>query len=196
MYGTKSVIISPKYLRRLLWFCGIGLAAVLAIMGMLAGIMGGGVKTMSQMDSMKRGMDDMNGQMTKSSDAVSDFVIQLKGKFPSNQPEVTTRQILGIIENAHQIAARTQYLMNHVEPEDIGSLLKNVNKVLGAVSPQDLDTLKTQALQIIQHVDALVTQIDPTTISNALQMISSLDSTKINSLIGMVGALHEIKIQL
>lgn len=174
----------------------IGLAFVGAIMGMFIALLAGGLQTTVVMNSMKKGMDDMNGQLTQSVQAGTALVNHLKTKFPANQPEVTTRQILGVVENVHKISARAQLLVGSVEPDAFGQTVKNINKFMGAVSPEEIDAVKGHALSIVARVDALVAQIDGAKIDKLLEVAGKLDAAQLNALVATIAKIHEIKIQL
>lgn len=178
------------------WAQYVGLAFVAAIMGMFIALLAGGLQTTVVMDHMKRGMDDMNSQMKMGADAAAKFVTSLKGKFPVNQPEVTTRQMLGIVENAHKISARVQYLLENVQPAAIGLTVQNINKILGALTPDDVETIKQKILSITAHIDADIASIPADKVAALITTISKLDSEKINILIDNISKLHEIKIQI
>lgn len=169
-----------------------GLIFLCAIMAMFIILLAGGLQTTVVMNSMKKGMDDMNGQMMQGSRMVKNLAV----KFPANQPELTARQLLGIIANVDKLTARSQYLLDHVEAEAIGETVKSVNKIIGAVSPDEIELVKTRALGIVSKVDNILAGVDPAKIAGLLDTIGKIDPKQLNALISMVSKLHEIKIQL
>ncbi|MDB9801281.1 hypothetical protein OAB94_02770 [Flavobacteriaceae bacterium] len=184
------------YLRKLFWNAIYSNIVVSGILACFIVLLAGGIMTTTTMNSMKTGMDDMNGQMSLGSKAATKFITGLKGKFPINQPEVTTRQLLGTVDNIHKITARAQFLLNHIKPETIATTVEHINMLMGAVSAEEVQSIKGHIVNIIDKIDQIVTSIPPEKITDLLTTISSLDSVKINSLVDMIGKLHEIKIQL
>jgi len=137
------------------------------------------------MKTMNRDMTKMVNKMDLGEEAINNIVGQLQSKFPANQPEISARQILGIIENVHNI-------VKSVKPGSI----RNIVDLAGSVSPQEIENTKHHVMNIIARVDMIVSSIPVDNIDKIVAALSLIDTTKINSLMETISKLHEIKIQI
>jgi len=167
-----------------------------AIVGLLIGLLAGGYGTVQIMTRMDGGMSLMTKRVTDGGELVDNIVKGLSGKFPANQPEVTTRQVLAMIENANRIAARTQYLLQHLEPEGIGQTVHHFNKIMGAMSGQEIQSFKTSVLNTAKNLEKITASINPADVARVVQKVGQLDTVQFNLLAKTVAKIHEIKIQL
>lgn len=193
------MINGPKMHRGRRWFSWAMLYNniwITAIGAMFIALLAGGIMTTSTMNQMKSGMDNMNGQMNQGSEAAAKFIGDLKGHFPVDQPVVTTRKMLGIINDAKKISARASYLLNNVQPEAIGSTIAHVNTLMGAFTPADVVSAKEHVLNLVAKIDTMVSAIPPEKITQLLTTIGSIDSAKLNTFIDHLNKIGEIKIQL
>jgi hypothetical protein len=172
------------------------LALLIAITTMFIILLAGGLETKGTMDIMKSVMNKMYGQIKDTVDSGSGVANLLKEKFPANQPEVSLRQIIGTLENANKISARSEYLLNSVEPEAFGTTVKNINKIIGTVSTEDINAISKHALSIVSQVDNILSQVKPEKVDKLLDVIGKIDTVALNALIAMVTNVHEIKIQI
>lgn len=186
----KSYALPPRAVNRLLWFTGIIMVASLTTMGICIALLAGGYGTVQTMNVMRDGMGDMNSKMSQGTDAVAGVVAQLKSKFPANQLEVSTRQVLGTLENGNKISARVNYLLQNIDENAVRSL----NGIVSSLTAQDVDTLKAHALGTLAKVNQIVADIDATKVAGLIDTVAGLDSKQINALISVVAKLHEIKI--
>lgn len=193
MYGEKSYAIPSQILKtivRLGWVIAIGVWVSAAMQIVLVA---GGYGSMQTVNVMRDGLGDMNSKMTKMTqpaDAMTDFVNRLTSKFPANQAEVSTRQILGALENGNKITARINYLLQNIDETSIRSL----NGIMASLSADDVNTIKANALNIITRVEQIVSNIEPAKISTVLQTIGQLDSQQFNALLKNLAGVHELKI--
>jgi hypothetical protein len=167
--GHGDLIIKTNYLRRLLWFVGFILGLNIAGIVLLAIMMGGASDTPVMMTRMDSGMAKMVGSMDDGKQAVEIVVKYIKDKFPPDQLEVTTRQILGIIENVYKVSST-------------------------AVSPQEVENVKLHVMSIIERADTIVSSIPSDKITDLITTISRIDTVKINELLAKFNDLREIKI--
>jgi uncharacterized protein YoxC len=190
MYENKGYLLPPRAVNRLLWFTGIIMVASLTTMGITIALLAGGYGTVQTMNVMRDGMGDMNSKMSQGTDAVAGVVAQLKSKFPANQLEVSTRQVLGTLENGNKISARFNHLLQHVDENAI----RSINGIVASFTPQDVDALKTHALGTLAKINQIVADIDSAKVAALIETFGGLDAKQINALIGVIAKLHEIKI--
>ena len=164
----------------------------LVIIGMIAGIMGGGIPVYNNMNEMKQGLNYMKGVMEQATGYGTYAFSSLKDKFPTNQIEVSTRQLIGAIENGHKISARSEYLLSHVHPESISKAFD----LIGAVTPEDVVEIKTRVKSILKHTDDMLAAVPADKLVSFITTIAGIDSVKLNTLIDNMSKLHEIKIQI
>jgi len=194
--GHGDTLIKPSFFRWALRFGCLNTTMVTGMFVMFIILLTGGLQTTTVMKRMDIGMISMNAKMDKGEKAITKVVTHLKKKFPSNQPEVTTRQILGIIENVHKISARAEFLLNSVKPGSIGGIADRLQVMMGAISPQEIENIKLHLMSIIARADTIVSSIPSDKITNLITTISNLDTNKINKLIDTFSRLHEIKIKI
>lgn len=141
-------------------------------------------------------MKSMMGTMTKSTgalDQLNETVSNLSTKFPKNQMEVTTKQILGMIQNAYLLTSRGKFLTDDVKPSDIGTILNKAAEFVSNISPTEIST---NVDKIIKRVNAVITHVDPVAIDKILTAASKIDMTQLNKFVDRVNKLHQIKIDL
>lgn len=173
--GSDSMAKQVVYLRRLAW---IGIVGLVAVVALLAVILGLGVGAYNSGDMLTRTGEDTHAmrQMTmESNEAVSEWIKGLRAQFPPTQDVTTTRQILGIVENAHKISSRVEFLLTHVEPETVTGLVGHVGTIVGKVdamlaSVSEGEVARLQAL--VNHMQELVAGVTPDHVSALLGGVS------------------------
>lgn len=142
----------------------------------------------NRIQSMRSELSEINAKFPQSSEIFS--------KFPSNQIELTTRQILSIIENMHKISARSKFLLEKMEPEYtvamVGDLKTIVERIGNLLEKNTTDKL-------LEMVD----QINRIPVKKVGESLALLDMNKLNQLAESTKLieeklknLHEIKIQI
>lgn len=92
-------------------------------------------------------------------------------KFPPNQEELALKQVFGIIENVHKITSRTEFLLNHLEPNTLPNLITSVDHLVSKVElmVQNVDPRETTKLMMmIGHVQELIASITPAQIQKVV----------------------------
>lgn len=166
-----NIIMKPIYLRRILWFLGIIMVINIAGIALLGVMVGGAKDTPVMMTRMDDGMAKMVGDMGEGKQALINVVNHLKTKFPPNQLEQTTRQVLGIIKNVYKVSEN-------------------------AVSPREVENAKLHIMSIIERVDTIVSSIPADNIARLMTTISNVNTSKINELIDSIIKIHEIGIKI
>lgn len=182
-----------KWIKYFIAFVFGGMIAGLIMLGM---ILVGGAGPMNAIDTMKKGLVNMNGKMDIASDYTVFLYKMLKDKFPANQVEVTSRQVLGSIENVNKITARSNFLLNSVNPENVGKTIDNVNRVIDSITQDDITLIKTKVHNILDTADNLLKSISPETITGVLNTVSQIDTAKLNGAIETLANLHQIVLNL
>lgn len=173
----------------------LGVIGIYGILGVLIGIAAGGYPVSSQMNVMTKVMKKMDIQMDEGSGAIKNFGITMKDKFPSNQMEVFIKQIVGIVDDTKHISARTQYLLNNVKGESLGSLMDRINIILKTTTKDDLMNIKQHIMGIMEHADDIVKNISPTNVANLIAAVASLNISNVNNVLANAAKIHELKIQ-
>lgn len=121
---------------------------------------------------------------------------EIFSKFPTNQMEMTTRQILSIIENVQLISTRSKVLLSKMEPEHGLALVGDVKTVVERLSNL-LERNTTDALM------EMVRQINKIPMKRVGESLALLDFKKINELADStrlieekINKIHEVKIQI
>lgn len=141
----------------------------------------------NRIQSMRSELSEINAKFVKP---------EIFSKFPSNQIELTTRQILSIIENTHKISARSKFLLEKMEPEYtvamVGDLKTIVERIGNLLEKNTTDKL-------LEMVD----QINRIPVKKVGESLALLDMNKLNQLAESTKLieeklknLHEIKIQI
>lgn len=141
----------------------------------------------NRIQSMRSELSEINSKFTQP---------EIFSKFPANQIELTTRQILSIIENTHKISARSKFLLEKMEPEYtvamVGDLKTIVERIGNLLEKNTTDKL-------LQMVD----QINRIPVKKVGESLALLDIGKLNQLAestrsieDKLSKLHEIKIQI
>ena len=117
-------------------------------------------------------------------------------RFPSNQAELSARQIFATIENLHKISTRTHYLLERMEPGATTAMVGDVKTVVERLS--NLLTGNTT-----DRLLAMVDQINRVPVKRVAEALAQFDVAKFNELVGStrrieekLNQLHEIKIQI
>jgi len=193
MYDKPKYAPSTNfYLRRIAWLTFGTLVVNLALMGMVIGIMAGGLRTMGQMDNMEKGMVEM----MQGKEAATQALQGLQGKFPANQMEVTTRQVLKIIEDVRMLTARAQEMTQHIEPNVVSKSVQNVNKLMDSISPSEVDQFKAHLLAIGSQLQKITTEINPQNVKQIVTNVAKINIPQINSVIDHLAKLHQIEIKI
>jgi len=189
--GLNLKYVTPRYLNRLLWYVGISMFMTIGMLIMFIVLLAGGINTTTVMNGMEKKMNSMDSKIPD----IDALTLQLKSQFPSDQAEVTVRQVLGIISNLKKISERTSFLLGNVESESIGKIVNQVSKVVGSVSQHEIKNIKLHLMSIVERVDTIVSSLPAETINELVSSLSKLDTNKINNLVGEVAKIHEIKVK-
>jgi hypothetical protein len=121
---------------------------------------------------------------------------EIFSKFPSNQIELTTRQILSIIENTHKISARSKFLLEKMEPEYTVAMVGDLKTIVERMSNL---LEKNTTDKLLEMVD----QINRIPVKKVGESLALLDMNKLNQLAEStklieekLNKIHEIKIQI
>ncbi len=152
------------------------------IFGMLIFICAGGA---GQIHSLRRELISINRNI--------EMPQELLSSLPRNQLSLTTKQVLAVIENVHQITARTHVLLDRIEPSAfLGDLKFVVERTSNLLERNVTDRLLT-----------MVDQINLLPIRKLSESLSRLDFAKLSELAEStklieekLAKLHEIKIQI
>jgi hypothetical protein len=163
------------YLRRLAWIGIIGLVAIIALLAVILGL---GVGAYNSGDLLTRTGEDthaMRKMTMESNEAVSSWIKGLWEQFPPTQDVTTTRQLLGIVENAHKITSRVEFLLTHVEPETItglvghmGTIVSKVDAMLARVSEEEVARFQS----LVNHMQELVAGVTPAHVTTLMGGVS------------------------
>lgn len=92
--------------------------------------------------------------------------------YPQDQLGRSVHATLETLENFHQISARTKFLMDHIQPEQVKKLaeranavsdedirntmnvLSNLNRLLATVNAEDLGKMVTNMRAVSEHINA------------------------------------------
>lgn len=116
---------------------------------------------------------------------------------PANQLELTSKQLIGTIENTHQVSARIKYIMDRMEPNQVLSLVGDIK----TVSEKVADVLRDEG-KVMKFMDQMG-NVSATKVNNLLDQITKIDFQVFNELISATKQLEnkferlkEIKINL
>jgi len=116
---------------------------------------------------------------------------------PANQMELTSKQLIGTIENTHQVSARIKYIMDRMEPNQVLALVGD----LKTVSEKVADVLRDEG-KVMRFMDQMG-NVSATKINSLLDQIIKIDFQVFNELIAATKQLEnkfeklkEIKINL
>ena len=166
------------------WTAVLSTMGIWAIVGMLIFICAGGSV---QVHSLRSEMVEINRRIAHP---------EIFSKLPGNQMELTTKQLLSIVENTHRISARMHFLMDKVEPSQTVAFMSDTKTILERVSNL-LERNTTDAL-----LD-MVAQINRVPMKQVVDALIKFDVKKFNDLADStrlieekLNRLHEIKIQI
>ena len=155
-----------------------------AIVGMLIFICAGGTV---QVRSLRSEMVEINRKIAHP---------EIFSRLPGNQVELTTKQVLSIVENTHRISARVHFLLDRVEPSQSLAFVSDAKNILERVSNL-LERNTTDALL------EMVGQINRIPMRQLVDALVKFDVRKFNELAEStklieekLNRLHEIKIHI
>ena len=164
--------------------------------GLFIALLVGGAPLYGATMGMSAKMTNMNGKMNIGSEYVVGGYNVIKDKFPTNQIEMSVRQILNTIENGHKISARSELLLNSISPETVAKLIQNFNRIMEYVSVEEANTVKLQAMKIIANVERITSAVPPETVIKLLDTLSNINAAKLNGLFDSISKLHEITMKI
>lgn len=177
--GSRSSISPKSSTASILSTLGIW-----AIVGMLIFICAGGTV---QVRSLRSEMVEINRKIAHP---------EIFSRLPGNQVELTTKQVLSIVENTHRISARVHFLLDRVEPSQSLAFVSDAKNILERVSNL-LERNTTDALL------EMVGQINHIPMRQLVDALVKFDVKKFNELAEStklieekLNRLHEIKIQI
>ena len=181
------------------WLVSGLLIAIVVLMSLL--LAGGGVG----MTGMSRTMEDMVFKMTKMTNG-SDAVSGMLGKFPENQVELSVRQVFSTLANMERISSRVHYFLDHADPNlvnNVKDIVTRVSTLMSSLNENEVIHIKAQILGVAEHLNRVMTGIQPQHVNAILTMAAKIDATKLNELVENTKAieerlksLHEIKITI
>jgi len=182
-FDASLEMAEVRYLRKI-YFCLLVLLAVsITTMVLFIVLLAGGLKTTTIMNRMDSQMSEMTGQMKQVGETGASLALQLKDKFPANQPEISLKQVLGIISNGQQISNHLNELIGKV---DEGSV-KHTTELIKSIRPDDINN-------VISSVTTLVKNIDAEKINNVLTAVGTVKIDALNTLLKRITEIHKAEI--
>lgn len=160
---------------RMAWMNFVGLVAVITLLAVILGLGVGAYKSGDMMSRMNESTSYMKDEMRDTKKSAATYLQRLKSLFPVNQDEVTTRQVLGIVENVHKITARAEQLLTQVEPETITAMVAHLGTIaerVDAMSARVDDTQIQRVLATVAHVQELVAGVTPEQVNAVIAGLS------------------------
>ena len=102
-------------------------------------------------------------------------IAELMSHFPENQEQLVVGQAFGIVENAHKISSRVEYLLNHMEPDTVPNVINSINNVLEKVQSILGNVNADESAKFMataDHLQELVANITPQQIEKATNGIA------------------------
>lgn len=185
---AKQVIVPAHYIR---WIFYIVLAGFFVVMGLLiamvvllagayqsSGIM---TKTGESTVGMRKDMLDLKEKAEKEFES-------LKKHFPVNQDVLTSKQILGIVENLHQITSRIDFILEHVDPKIANSMAAHINKILSGITPQQIHAISESVVSMANNLNHMTGEADKN------HLIANLNTlvNNVENIAKQVNTMHKI----
>ena len=186
---SRNNFIKPSFFR---WGLRLGTCTtimVAAILGLFIAMLAGGYTTVQTVNDMKSDMKEMKRGMQELSAGPKLIARKLEGKFSDDQIEITTKYVLGIVENVYNIS-------NNLDIESIGKIANQFDTFMNTFSLQEMENVKIHMTSIITGVDSIVSSIPADKIANFITTMGKIDMVKINNLVDSFSKLHEIKINI
>lgn len=162
-------------LRRMAWFAFIGLIAVIVLLAVILGLGVGAYQSGDMMTKTSEATVSMHEETLQTKADVTGWINRLKAQFPPNQDVTTGRQILGIIENAHKITTKVEFLLGHMEPDTISDLVTHLSGIAGKVEDVASHVTDEQVVRfeaLVDHMQELASGVTPAHITKLMSGVS------------------------
>jgi uncharacterized protein YoxC len=189
----KSILLyTPPSI--MVWLAGLQLFFTMCIVGLqIASLVGG----LNHVNSLRSDVTDLNMKISR----IEHVFDTATKKLPANQIELVSKQIVGILENTHQLSARFKFLVDKMEPASSMAMLNDVKTIterLGGVLRDEGDLMN-----MVRIGNRMFENVTGTEVSKVLSGLGKINMEMLNELVEItkrvekrLESLHEIKIQI
>ena len=182
----------------LIYIAAFQLFFTICIVGMQIAMVVGGY---TNVFSLRADVSEMNEKFAR----IENVFVSASKKLPANQMELFTHQVVGILENAHQLSARFKFLIDKMEPSTSLAMLgdiKTITERLGGVLRDEGDIMHMvrtgnkmfenvtgeQMAELVGGLNNFGKKFDVQMLNELIEITKRVEKK--------LEALHEIKIQL